>query len=694
MSRFHGIAAQRLLAALALSLLPATTGVRVQEVSELASEAGFSAWAFQSGGNNICGGTEIWNEVTGREDPTDSALNIRWGYLESVKSSYMTGQTALKEHLEAELQRLLADLEAALAEESLPYTKSSEHHQLMEGGLGEGSFRDVAAAAEWKCGKIRKRGKARAPRKAYERSLELFRAAVGTFFSKKEFRLSSLEFLRDCHEALAGEDQDDETYCRQLCQEWTDMAKSASMSAVGETAQRSNKLKDEIEKNRRQLEDVQSGIAQCDVDWSGIEIFKGQMEALKAKHDERFQILKKAEQALADLEWEMEEVSDDLEEEEEKLKAQSEKLAELGKAVEEGQKAVDEAIEAEKKLKEKLKILGEQLTSVKSDLEQADTANSMVERLKDLVTSTMMLMSQLAEAGLREPIYGLGFQQDPKALEALFPDPVTTEGATVLKDAIQNMHSYCSKTALPAFREVLLEVPSLDLQPLCGFKDVETIFEDLSHHTSRRVEKMKKDLLGVVSWLNPWKANKKLSMEAAQRLEEELVAAGQLGYLEQVKAVYSYKGNAFFKYLLGWRKNGPHHVLIKQLQEAIEALKAKKEAFEKELAETEEQLGEAEEARKKAIKILEELEKEKELSELDREALVETIRELKSRGAQLELDLEAWRERVRLARLELEKARQALVEGFEEGVGRMALLEGAWEPEDEEVEPQPVSSGM
>mmetsp|Transcript_81536 Transcript_81536/g.243045 ORF Transcript_81536/g.243045 Transcript_81536/m.243045 type:complete len:727 (-) Transcript_81536:34-2214(-) len=658
----------------------------VRSVEELAPELAAMADGIVKEPNMICGGADIWNQLTAGRSSLDAAKNIEWQKIQSYKDKHMQEQEMEAKLATEQLARLRQRLEEVLKEEAVPYMTEEHAKELIEKGVGEGSFDGVDNAVVFKCGKpgIRRERK-RAPRGAYEKSQALFADASKEFFEKKEAKLQRLQFWKVCNDTLVGSDLPEDTYCEELCAYFADAAQSDSNKMLGETAGGSDKIKDQLLQTQEKLDKAKSSIEECNSDYANLESFRDELVKLKETYGARFKELQQAELALADAMDDLADMEDDLQAQQQSLAEATKLLDEAGAATEDARSALEAATKQENDLMGKVGGAQTELNSLREELMKARAADDKIGKLKELVTQTMMMMVQFSEAALQEPILKLQFPQDLKKIA--FPNPEETEAATITKDSIRSMQDYCESTAKPAFDEVKRLV-DLDLSPLCGFKDTDTIFADLSKEVTLRAKRIQTDMHAVASWLNPYRLNKKLTMEQAKAQEDQLIEAGQLPYLERVKGVY-YGRNSMFKYLIAWRKNGPHHKLVAQLKAAVDELAQKEEEATKLLEELQVALAAAQGSLADATDKLKTAIEQETIAAEKKAALEKTVAEMEESRKKLETDLEALKARVEKAKKELAEATQALVTAYEAAVtsadGSLAELEADSAKAEEQI---------
>lgn len=622
----------------------------------------------------ICGGPTIWNMLTAGSSAT-SVQNIKWGHIEALAKAYISEQTSKAKDLRVQIEGLAALIAKKQLENVPEYTSAEQNSELIEAALGPDSFGGLDAARDSDCGSPR--GKTRASRTAYKVSQQLLSSAAAGFFKDRRFRLDGDGFLEVCQRLLPA--RDERSYCERLCQSLKDEAQRISSDAVGETSGGASELLKRQRQKHYEMAKAESEVNDCTKAWEGLSHFGAEIEALKAAMDQRFGDLQKAEEALDDAQWTLEDLNENLAREmevlEEALKAIS--AAENGK--QQASAALQRAIDEEEALRQRTERLQALLGQERSDFEAAKSADKTVVDLVTAVSATMMKMDLFSTSGVVEPLKRIGFEAGLD-LDEFFPaDPATTDSAGILRVSVEKMHEYCVVTAKPAFDEVKgLAVDSthrpLDLSPLCEFGEVGEIAADLNRAVVDRMDSVKEQILWVKSWLNPYRANEKMTRERAA----ELVKLGEPQGLQEIISVYH--GTNFFQYLKNWRYKGPFLELIARLRGYMESLDTSAQRRDAEIEGLKAELARVLAARKKAAEELEQLAKAHAPGLSQRAEVAKAAATLKSQTAALEKELADLEAAVRKAQAQYEEAKRKLLKAHAEGTiappaGKASLTE-------------------
>jgi len=659
------------------ALLPSAAAVRSFTALDADEVVAQEELTFSGDATMICKTPEIWHEITqGSSSTFTQAMNINWERVEALKDASIEESKAKAKACQDAVETLSSTLKGKLGN-ALPLTGEEHVTRLLESGLGDASFKGSDMARDFKCGKIRRvvksGAKVRLQRRAYKNSLGAFKDGATAFFSEKKFRLDGDLFHKVCHKTLVGKDDREETYCHNLCQEFRDIAQSLSHEMVGASAGDADKLKDEILKKEKCVAEQTSNAEQCDNDWSSLVPFRDHLAELKTTYGDRSKTLRTAETALADALDAFDELHASVSSTEQSLEEASKALTAANQGTTDAKASLDAAAEQEKTLKGKMDVTGQDLGKLSADLRDAQTADSEMGRLKDLVVNVMLMMERFTEAALREPIRNIGFPEYPNTFGFQKVETLASEG--VLGDTVKSMHGFCESTAMPAFEDTK-QLAGVDLTPLCSLNAPDTIMEGLRYTVQTRTEHIKDDLNSVVSWLSPYRAQKLLTQaERAQgeEAEDKLISDGQLANLEKVKSVY-FGDSHFYKYLLGWRKNGPHHQLIAKLESLISSLQAKVGEVEKKLAALRQEMDAAEQTHQQAVKKLQQAVATQSAASSKKGHLEAALSELQDKGQAMKGDISELEARVAKAQKDVKAAVVALTDAYSQGTGS-ALME-------------------
>eukprot|EP00408_Alexandrium_pacificum_P039876 CAMPEP_0171278102 /NCGR_PEP_ID=MMETSP0790-20130122/64698_1 /TAXON_ID=2925 /ORGANISM="Alexandrium catenella, Strain OF101" /LENGTH=768 /DNA_ID=CAMNT_0011747253 /DNA_START=80 /DNA_END=2386 /DNA_ORIENTATION=- len=610
--------------------------------------------------NMICGGPQIWNMLTASSS-VSGVQNIKWSKMDAVKDDYLEEQQLKVKGLEVELESLAALIAIKKAEQQIKYTSPEQAKQLIEAALGSESFGGLDIAQQSGCGSVYG-GAIKAPRRAFRKSEGLFEAAATQFFNGGQFRLNGDGFLEACHELLPQENE--RSYCTQLCQRFKDTAQTLSASGVGETTGNLDELLNQEAAKNDELVQARSHISQCTKAWDGISLLRTHIVAMADNLDERFTILQNAEMDLDDAMWELTDLEEHLKEEEQVLNDAIQDLAAAGVETGKASTHLQEVMAKEKDIRQRLQSMTGPLQQGRAQFEATKMADKTMVDLKTVVSATMVKMDLFAKSAVAEPLLKLGFDPD-LALEGsqfFTADPVSTSAGGLLTSSVNDLLSYCSGTAMPAFAAVKEMV---DLEPLCAVGETDDVMAGLNKAVLTRANNIKKNLLWVKSWLNPYRGNKKMTQERAA----ELVVLGEPKGFQEIVSVYH--GTNFFKYLKDWRYGGPHLELLAQLKKVTQKLDASVHQIEGEIASLKADLSDLTAAREKAVKVLDEMVAQQNFAQEAKDKAQSRVTALKESEARMANQLADLEEAVRKATAAYEEAKVKLVTAHDEGVSAL-----------------------
>uniref|UniRef100_A0A7S2F7F0 Uncharacterized protein n=1 Tax=Alexandrium andersonii TaxID=327968 RepID=A0A7S2F7F0_9DINO len=642
-------------------------GARIYEHDFHANAVSTESWA-RSGGmqdmNMICGGPEMWNLLTNAADSVTGVQNIKWAKMAAHQEAYIDTQSHKVRELEVELESLARLIAEKQAQRQIRYMHPDDAKKLIETAVGAGSFEGMQTAKDSGCGSVGNR--VRAPRGAYRKSVPLFDAAASAFFSGKDFRLDSEDFLEVCNGLLP---QEGRSYCKNLCQEFKDSAQAQSDEHVGETAGDLDALLRTQEEKTKALGAAKTQIADCTKSWDGLSVLRTHIEGLKGDMKTRFGILQDAEMDLDDAQWELSEM-------EENLKATEQVLGEALTAVKSsGDKhgkagaSLETLLAKEKAVLAEISAMADPLSKVHADFEAVGVADKTVVDLKSAVSATMTKMQLLTDAAVAEPLKNIGFYEELELDDEFTTDPVATQEGGFLGGAVDSLHSFCEDKALPAFSVVKKQV---DLDPLCALDETPKVMQGLGEQVNIRINNIKKDLLWVKHSLSPYNPSRKHPM--TKELAAEKVAAGEPKGFQEILKVFH--GTTFFRsYLKDWRLGGPFLKLIAQLTTVKENLDRKIQELEEKLAGLKAEYAALVAAREQAAVHLEEMAAKASLAAEEKATVDKSVQEMRSNAATLANKIADLEEAVRKAKAAWEAAGLKLVEAHKEGVAALPQQE-------------------
>mmetsp|Transcript_108430 Transcript_108430/g.288613 ORF Transcript_108430/g.288613 Transcript_108430/m.288613 type:complete len:709 (-) Transcript_108430:143-2269(-) len=614
------------------------------------------------GEDNICGGPEIWREVT-KDQTATGVQNINWAKIDAIAEDYLQTQHTRIKTIHHSLDTLASQIgEIEQSREKVRDIGKQELVDLITAGAKP--LGDVAEARRTNCGSPQVRP--RAPRGGYRKAVADFEPEAEKLFSCC-IKVGEAPFLEVCKETLTCEDGEASCYCDRLCQQFRDVAQKVSDKNIGEHAGNT----DELVRSRNALQEElamrQGEISECEDARKQLNTFGEQIGVLKSKVNERFDILQKAEDALYDAEEELADLEDDLKEQEE---AETAALAVLQEAT----GVFDAATAAVKKLQEDEKdLLGRVLSSsaslaaARQELDNAMAADKTMNGLRELVSTTIMKMEMYFDQAVQSPVRALGIKEDLD-LSTVFvgaPEEMTSAGS--MREAVDNMARYCSEDGEEAIKAMRSKV---DLSPLCSFGTAEDMKGDINAAVAEGLRVVKERIEQVKGWLNPYRGQSKMNDKVAA----EYVKEGEPAGLRRIVSSYGNFG-IYKKYLKQWKRQGSFLSLLQALGDAATKLQAQVDEMAASLTDLKEQLEKTTTSRHAAEVELEKASQDKNLAEEKQETLKKTIVALRENGEKMTRDIEELEAQVREAHKKYHEAVEKIKDAGKEATSFLQALE-------------------
>lgn len=576
--------------------------------------------------DKICGGPEIWREVTKDQTPT-GVQNIKWQKIGAIAEEYIKQQEMRLQTIRNSLVALAERIKQARAKESIQDATGEQLHSLIT--VGAKAFGGVADAKRTNCGSPQVRP--RAPRGAFKQSVEDFRPEAEKVF-QKSVKLGRAPLLEVCQELLACENAQATCYCERLCQQFRDIAQKVSDKSVGEHAGGADDMVRKENTLQEELTMRQTEITECQNAKQQLGDFGDQIGRLKGKAHERFEILQDAEEALYDAQEDLADLEDGLKEQE---AAETAALAVLKGAT--GQ--FDQATAALKALSSEEAALLTRvndnvaaLGAARREMDAAMGADRSMAELRELVSVTVMKMEMFFDQVVQAPVRGLGIDKDLD-LSTVFvdaPEEMTSAGA--VREAVDSLARYCSEDGKEAIESMKGRV---DLAPLCSLAPEDKIKEDINKAVAVGLRSVKSKIEKVKGWLNPYRGQDRMNDETA----EAFVHEGEPVGLRRIISTYGSTG-FYRQYLRSWKLGGPFLELLHKVRETAYSLQQTVEDMGKTLAGLKGQLAKTVAARQAAEAELEKATKDQSLAQGKQTELKAHVEQMRTQGEKMKKSVE------------------------------------------------------
>eukprot|EP00418_Pyrodinium_bahamense_P096880 CAMPEP_0179046164 /NCGR_PEP_ID=MMETSP0796-20121207/18548_1 /TAXON_ID=73915 /ORGANISM="Pyrodinium bahamense, Strain pbaha01" /LENGTH=762 /DNA_ID=CAMNT_0020742585 /DNA_START=74 /DNA_END=2359 /DNA_ORIENTATION=+ len=624
--------------------------------------------ALASGSETICGGEEIWRTLSVSSNAA-SIQNIKWSKITAVANDYISEQKSHMHRLEIELERLATRLEEKRKEEELATSTAEQARELIVSGLEP--FGSLEVAQETHCGHPSIRP--RAPRGAFYKSRETFREKATELFTG-ELLLDGDLFATTCKELLSCGDSE-KCYCKQLCQQFRDIAQSLSDTTAGsrgpttvdELVGKQKEVVNEMQYHKKEAE-------LCKKDSETIAAFGESMKEMKADVKEKFAGVRVAEEALDDARWELEDLQDLIQEQQGKVEEALQALEQAKGEHEEVRRAFEEVLAEEETLKGKVNASENSIRLARQQLETVKASENIVMQLKSAVSSTMMKMHLYFEEAVQDPVRNIGITEDLDLSSYFVEDPMTLEAAGVLRDAVTSLHTYCENDAKEAFESVKENV---DLSPLCDFDDVSSVCTDLAASITNRTAIVKEEIEAVKTWLDPYYGQPNITKETVQ----QFVEAGEPEGLRDIKGVYM--DSEFWDYLKHWMVDGKFLKIIAALGDAIQSHDSAVLDLRKEMESLKIELGEAAQKRQEAKEKLEEAARRVENATAEKELMEKAVQDLQEQEVKMKDKISALEAEVAEAYRQWNASKEKLVQAHREAVSLLQAIQAAEDSVDD-----------
>lgn len=638
---------------LALALLPATAEAgraTLLASADLEDQAEVpNLKQFLSHGDTICGEPKIWHLMT--DDPSvEGVQNIKWGEIEALAVAYMRSQEAIIKELEMTLEGLDGRIGDALKDEDPGVISTQQIAALIDTAVA--SFGGLKAAQDTQCG--RPGFKPRPPRYAFQQSLDAFKAAATELFDGTVVSDSGL-FLDDCKKLLPEEDEG--SYCGNLCQRYADEAQALSDATTGANIGASAELLTQQYDAQEALARAQAELQQCKQAHESIQGFEVEIDALKKEMNDRHGDCIRAEEALDDATRDLKDLEGLLAEEEEKLPAAIAMLEEVGVDVSAARTALEALQKEEGAVKVTVESADRRLAEVQQRLFAAKQADKVIEELRAAVSVTAMKMQLFFERAVLKPTRDVGLDESLDLDRHFFENPKLIKSAGVMKETVYALDRFCKVEAKPVFEAVKHKV---DLSPLCAIGNPCDIKVELNKAVLDTMQAEIEQIDSVRSWFDPYKGLPGMTSDRV----EQLVADGELRGLREYSQVYS--TTKFSEYLRGWMLGGRHLALVAQLKDMIVVLEGTFKELITEMSHFTEKMEVSTRLRADAESKLQEVASRQGLAADKKAALEKQIRELDERSGSMAKLLDDLEMEVMLAWAEYDKAREKLLAAHQE----------------------------
>jgi len=514
------------------------------------------------GGSLICGGTRIRELIAG---PKGEKLvrNIEWGEAAKAADEYLESQSSEIAKLQDEMKRLQQEIIKKQQQEARPTLGAEQMAALVEDALVSG-YGSCALAKDTKC--LRERPK-RSPRSlvALRTAVDVFSASVKELLSSSKSSVSSGEVRKECERQLqVGADSSN---CEELCQQMAEAAQQASDAMGGAEAaigRNSDQLRRELEAREAALRFATAERDACAQSKADIDIFRGQIGALKVDITDKHDLFMKASDALFDVQESLENANNNVLDQVNTANAAAEVLAGAGIKAQDAQVKFRTATAKAMAVGTAVAGAKAQLVASEQQLKKTQDANDILQKLKAAVSETMLRLVLYFDEAVRSPVRKLGLGENTD-VDLVFPKNVgATTSAVDAKSSIKSLASFCSSSSTKSALKAVSK-PGVDMSLLCIIGNVPDINMDIDLAVTQRMEHLKESIRRVQSWLDPYKGQNTVD----EVFVDDGVKKGEPAGLREVISTFGHT-TYYRNYLKKWKLRNKFLKLYAALGAALE----------------------------------------------------------------------------------------------------------------------------
>jgi len=500
---------------------------------------------------------------------------------------------------------------------------------------------------------------------------------VSQAFQENKYRLNGTHFAEVCKETLPCKEEDDDCWCEWLCQRFRQTAQDISDKSAGAlgTTGSGDLIKRQQELMAR-MQHHMSEAEMCRADRETILKFSKQLAELKEDMDRKFRGVQEAEYALNAARWKVVALEELLKNESTALTWALEELESAEEAYGDAAAALKALQADEESLRQHLGNTSGSLRDARLELENIKSSERAATTIKSAVTTVIAQMRFHLESEVQDPIRKLGITEHFDPGEYNFPEDVASlDAADEVQKAVAGLYGHCAGEAQQAFADVAGEV---DLGPLCTIngKDgaslsAEDSMQGIIQAIMDRSQHIKKELLELQSWLDPFK-----EQNVTKEDVDEFIEKGEPDGLRELFGAY--RNTKFYNYLEGWMIGGPLLKLVEKLGATVEGLERKIVQFEEELESIESEAADAKAKRTEAEeKLAEAVEHQKKLGR-NHTKQEKVLEQLSADGDTLAAGLKDLEDLVREAKKKYKAAIDKLVESHAAATALLQTLRNSF----------------
>jgi len=572
-------------------------------------------------GVTVCEDDVIWGQIMASPD-VRSINAIPWKSIGDSISNYLSDEETIITNLEAEIQRLKAEIKNKKSSAVSQLLSDDQIQDLITGSVSsEGSYGSSEIAKQTACGKPGK--KPRVPADAMEVATDNVAALAKKTLSEGEFKSERGTFTDVCKIFLEAGDDELENYCGEVCDELATVVQTLSDQQSNSEKSTALLEKTLAEKNTELL-GAKTRLGQCQQSKANIDSFQSYLESLNIEIAERHKAVRRAEADLDNAQWAL----DDLQL---KLAEQKQLVSDATKSLEVAQGNTANLIailntvkKGEDQFNEQVAQAKDLVSSLREELSNMKKASDAILEIKKYVSATALKMGYYFDMAVREPVREIGLVEETNVWDYFSKAAAKETCSGEFKQQLKGFHEYCTGTAMAGFEKVKKYV---DLTPICTLDDEKNIAAEGDKAVQTRISLTTEDLEGVQSWLDPFKGTQMTPEKEAKKVE-----LGEPEGLRQVMGTYG-STNFYTAYLKEWKvEKGKFHELLKQL-------KAEIKSKEDEILQEEDLMRQLEDALAVVVKDREEAQQNLEEALAEQEAALEHKEELERVMASLETQI-------------------------------------------------------
>lgn len=620
----------------------------------------------------ICGNSELWEDIMAQSS-VDSIQGIPWHHVIQQAHGYIEQMDLLEQSLEEQVEQLTDAIRKKTVTVPKYLTEDQIAGLIEESVSGEEAFGSLNMAQNTGCGDpfhgLRDvdqliisaqnnpvRNRVRLPFNAAETSVEALRNLIRNLLTGCH-RTSVYDFAGTCKELLTA----DTSYCEELCG-----AMSKTAGAISDMNSASNScpprhLATKLKEVLKSLGEVRTANSDCKYITPWIEQLRDEVkeleEAIRRAHDNA----KNADRALYDAMLAIEQIQDETQTQQNAARSALQLLESMGEDVSTELRALKAAEEIEANANFSLKNAFLNMQQAQNELKKAQEANDVIEKVRGLVSMTMLKMALLFKDAVQVPIEGMGVRRDMHVQDQ-FPNITKIfklQEAHKLMHDLTDFKTFCDGPAKAAFADVKQHV---DLSPLCEFDAVNNLRDSVVSAVDHRATKLIQKIEFIQSYLDPMKGQPTIKPEMIKHAQTN-------GEPEGFRGIAGTFGDAnLYGYLKGWKYvkkpkgDGWFLRLIKEFYELLTSAEGAHEQASRTWKAAADRLAQTGESKRQVELKLEGAMKVQAVQQQKVGEVTEALRTLQTSGVEAKAALDTLQERLKLAHEAYLIAKRSLVE--------------------------------